>query len=123
MRRPSYKELFGKLREAKSAVAKGKIALLEQDVIAADAIDLEYVIDKELLYVLKELLNATTPKNYAGTRPPQKSYEQEIDGLELFAFIVYSRRFRCRVYYKFALVKEVLWLVSLHQDRPLKEES
>ena len=58
MRRPSNKELFGKLREAKSVVAKGKIALLEQDVIAADAIDLEYVIDKELLYVLEGLLNA-----------------------------------------------------------------
>ena len=123
MRRPSYKELSGKLREAKSAVTKRMVALLEQDVIAEDAIDLEYVIDKELLYVLEELLNATTPKNYAGTRPPQKSYEREIDGLELFAFIVYSRRFRCRVYYKFALAKEVLWLVSLHQDRPLKEES
>jgi len=123
MRRPSNKELFGKLREAKSAVAKGIIALLEQDVIAADAIDLEYVIDTELLYVLKELLNATTPNDYAGTRPPQKSYEREIDGLELFAFVVYSRRFRCRVYYKFALTEGVLYLVSLHQDRTLKEET
>ena len=43
MRRPSNKELFGKLREAKSTVTKGMVALLELDVIAAYAIDLEYV--------------------------------------------------------------------------------
>jgi hypothetical protein len=41
--------------------------------------------------------------------------------MELFAFVVESDRFKCRVYYKFALAEEFFWLVSLHQDRGDKE--
>ncbi len=121
MKRPSHKELFNKIREAKKAVASGSVLLLEQGAIAQDAMDLEYDIGDELLDVLVGLLNETTPVNYAGTRPPQRSYEREIEGLELFAFAVESSRFKCRVYYKFALAEGTLWLLSLHQDRPIKE--
>jgi len=31
-------------------------------------------------------------------------------------------RFKCRIYYKFALAEGAFWLLSLHQDRPLKED-
>ena len=123
MKRPSHKELYNKLREARRAVSKGLISLLNQDIIAADAIELEYSIETELIPVLKQLLDYTTPGDYAGSRPPQKSYEREIAGLDLFPFVAECRRFKCRVYYKFALVEGRLWLVSLHQDRPIKEES
>jgi len=40
MIRPSKKELFRKLRDAKEAVKKGNIFLIDQDVIAEDAIEL-----------------------------------------------------------------------------------
>jgi hypothetical protein len=123
MKRPSHKELYNKLREARMAVSKGMISLLNQDIIAADAIELEYSIETELIPVLKQLLDYTTPDDYAGSRPPQKSYEREIEGLDLFPFVAECRRFKCRVYYKFALVEGRLWLVSLHRDRPIKEES
>lgn len=123
MNRPSHKELFGKLRSARQAIEKGQVALLNQLALATDAIELGYSIETELNAVLIELLEETTPANYTGTRPPQRSYEQDIQGLELFAFNVESKRFKCRVYLKFAMAGEVLWLVSLHQDRPLKEES
>lgn len=123
MNRPSHKELFGKLRSARQAIEKGQVALLNQLALATDAIELGYSIETELNAVLIELLEETTPVNYTGTRPPQRSYEQDIQGLELFAFNVESKRFKCRVYLKFAMAGEVLWLVSLHQDRPLKEES
>jgi len=122
MQRPSHKELYNKIREARKAVASESVLLLEQDAIAQDAIDLEYDIEDDLFDVLSELLDETSPKHYAGTRPPQRSYEREIEGLELFAFVVESGRFKCRIYYKFTLADGVFWLLSLHQDRPLKEE-
>ena len=123
MKRPSHKELFGKLRAARKAVETGQIALLNQTALAADAIELDYSITTELNAVLVELLEETTPADYSGFRPPQRSYEQDIQGLELFAFKVGSKRFKCWVYLKFALAGEMFWLVSLHPDRPTKEES
>ncbi len=122
MNRPSYKELYGKLRSARQAVRDGRIALLNQLALTGDAIELGYSIALELNVVLTDLLEESTPDHYTGTRPPKRSYEQEIQSLELFAFTVESSRFKCRVYYKFALEGETFWLVSLHQDRPQKEE-
>lgn len=123
MLRPSNKELFGKLREARAAVQLGNIFFIDQDVIAEDAIGLDYDIGDELQQVLAELIDETSVHHYAGSRPPQRSYKQEIEGLELFAFVVESRRFGCRVYFKFALIEGALWLVSLHQDRPMEKPS
>ena len=60
MKRPSHKELYNKLREARMAVSKGLIILLNQDIIAADAIELEYTIGTELIPILQELLDYTT---------------------------------------------------------------
>ena len=122
MNRPSHKELIGKLRLARQAIEKRQVALLNQLALATDAIELEYSIGTELNAVLIELIEETTPSGYTGSRPPQRSYEQDIQGLELYAFSVESKRFKCRVYLKFAMAGETLWLVSLHQDRPMKEE-
>jgi hypothetical protein len=122
MARPSNKELFGKVRDARAALGSKRLLLIEQDVIAEDAIELGYDIGSELLEVLAELLEEAAPAHYAGSRPPQRSYKREIEGLELFPFVVDSDRFKCRVYFKFAIAEGSLWLVSLHQDRP-KEES
>lgn len=123
MNRPSHKELYGKLRLAREAVREERVALLNQLSLTADAIELDYSIGHELKAVLAELLEETTPAHYTGSRPPLRSYEQDIQGLELFAFAVETKRFKCRVYFKFALEGELFWLVSLHQDRPMKEES
>jgi hypothetical protein len=123
MQRPSNKELLGKLRNARMAIKNGKIFLINQDVIAEDAIELGYTIGNELPEVLTELLDETSWRHYAGSRPPQRSYNQEIEGLELFSFVVESQRFMCRVYYKFALSEESFWLVSLHPDRSMEESS
>ena len=122
MKRPSKKEPFRKLRDAKEAVKKGNVFLIDQDVIAEDAIELGYNIKNELLEVLEEILNDTSMKQYAGSRPPQKSYERDIEGLELFPFVVESSRFKRNIYFKFALAECSFWLVSLHEDRPIKEE-
>ena len=123
MNRPTHKELIGKLREARQAVETGQIALLNELSLAIDAIELDYSIAAELNDVLAELLDNAAPANYTGSRPPQRSYEEDIQGLELFAFSLDSKRFKCRVYLKFALAGGVFWLVSLHQDRLRKGES
>jgi len=117
MKRPSPKELFNKLREAKSAAAKGNVALLNQSVLAIDAIDLDYVIDNELLKFLPECLAEIKPAEYVGLYPPQRSYETEIKGLELFAYRAHSDTFSCEIYIKFALAEDFLWLVSFHKNR------
>lgn len=123
MQRPSNKELFGKLRDAKAAVLNGNVFLIDQDVIAEDATELGYDIGDELLAVLAELLEETSLTRYTGSYPPQRSYKEEIKGLELFPFVVDNRRFKCRIYFKFAITGGSFWLVSLHQDRPIKESS
>ena len=122
MNRPSHKELYGKLHSARQAIREGRVALLNQLSLAADAIEMGFSIEFELNAVLIELFDETSPAHYAGSKPPQRSYEQDIRGLELFAFIVESSRFKCRVYFKFALEEEIFWLVSLHPNRPKKEE-
>lgn len=123
MNRPSKKELYNKIRDARAAAAAGRIEIVEAIAIAGDALDLDYDLETELVAVLGQLLEMITPEHYKGSRPPQKSYEAKIEGLELFAFVVDAPRFDCRVYLKFALAQETLWLVSLHKNRPQEEDA
>lgn len=119
--RPTHKELSNKLASAKSAVQRQYVFLINQDAIAEDALELGYSIALDLYEVLTELLGEVSLTHYAGSNPPQKSYMDEIQGVDLFPFVIESHRFRCRVYFKFAVTDGWFWLVSLHRDRPLKE--
>lgn len=121
MKRPSPKELFNKLKEAKAAATNGNVALLNQSALAIDAIDLYYLIDNELIKFLPQCLSVLKPAEYAGLYPPQRSYETEIKGLELFAFKAESAVFSCEIYIKFALTEDFLWLVSFHKNRNQSE--
>lgn len=116
IKRPSAKELYDRIRQAGRIVDDGPIYLVEDEPIIADALDLGYEI-AEISRVLKRLLNEISQKDYAGTRPPQKSYKNPILDCELYAFSWESRHFGCRVYLKFTLKGETFWLVSLHEDR------
>ena len=117
--RPSFKELNNKIRQAKSAVIERKVLILDYEVVLADSFALEFEIG-EIHEVLSEVLHGISPKDYAGTRPPQRSYEKEILEQDLYAFHCWSKRFGCRVYLKFALNQDRLWLISLHRDRQEK---
>ena len=118
--RPSRKELNNKIREAGKAIADGRIEIVEAQVVAADALDLDYDIETELVRILLQIFKHISPEHYRGSRPPQRSYETEISGLDLFAFAVKVSRFHGVVYIKFALADDTFWLVSLHKDRPAK---
>jgi hypothetical protein len=85
MERPSWGELSKKIQQANELISANAINIIDPTVIAADAIELGYQI-RELQKVLLTVLGEITPKEYAGTRPPQKSYREQITGSELYAF-------------------------------------
>ncbi len=118
-KRPSHREILGKLRVAKKAVEENRVSVVTgtQDALIFDAIDLGYDIETELIPILLTLLDQTEPEHYAGSRPPQKSYKGEITGLEIFPFKMKTDRFDCEIYYKFAMFHGDVWLISLHRDR------
>ena len=117
--RPSFRELNNKIRQAQKAVIERKVVILDYEVVLADSFDLKFEMGK-IHEVLSEVLHEISPGEYAGTRPPQRSYEKEILDQDLYAFHGLSKRFGCRVYLKFALNQDRLWLISLHRDHPEK---
>ncbi len=112
--RPTHKELTGKIKQASRAVSDDWICILEPEILARDALELGYQIS-ELSDILIELLSTIRAEDYIGHEPPEKSYEDKIKGIELFAFKAYSQRLGCDVYLKFGLKGEFIWIVSLHE--------
>jgi hypothetical protein len=87
-----------------------------------DLADLELDSAEELPDLLIKLLNeiqAIGPiQCYAGDKPPQRSYEPELSGLELWAYAWHSNRLNRRMYLKFAMKKEWYVYVDCHRDNP-----
>jgi hypothetical protein len=80
--------------------------------------ELGYSFKLEFYPIIQELLNLAAPENYAGARPPQQSYEAEIKGADLYAFVIESSQLNgINIYFKFALYNDALVIVSLHEDR------
>jgi hypothetical protein len=84
--RPSNRELDLKLKAAKTALRAhpGLFANINKAVGELSALDVES--PNQVWKLIVELLEELSPKDYAGTRPPQKSYEKTVEGKELFAF-------------------------------------
>jgi hypothetical protein len=116
MKRPSYRELDGKLKQAKEAVSSGCIRLVEPTPIYADLLEINVLVD-DLEEILPQAIEEIRPVDYRGTRPPQRSYETSILNCELFVFTWLSDAFGCTMYFKFALKESCIWIVSLHKDR------
>ena len=114
--RPTYKELERKIRQAKEAVSRGRISILNPVIVAADALGLGISFE-EIQGILFTLLGETEPTDYVGQHPPQRSYEKEILRFELLAFRWNSKRLGCKIYLKFAFQEDQFWLVSLHEAR------
>lgn len=75
--------------------------------------------------LLDEIKNARPEKCYAGTKPPQRSYQDEpaIKDEELWAFSWHSSHFAKRMYLKFVLTKNrrgewCYFHVDCHPDAP-----
>jgi hypothetical protein len=121
MRRPSYAETLGKILKARQKVAAedwvaAEIAKLLPEFHALDCWTLE-----EQTKALATALGELGPEHYAGSRPPQKSYERMCKGAELFAFAWKSAHFGWRMYLKICFVKDTLYIVSFHPAKSGKE--
>jgi hypothetical protein len=121
MSRPSPKEINSKIKQAKKALLENRISIINPMNAGADALELGINIQR-IANILIDLLKEITPNDYAGQYPPQRSYESGIKDCELLAFQWLSKKLGCRVYLKFTIKENQLWLVSLHQARKIREE-
>src|SRR5277367_5603160 len=115
--RPSDGELDRKIKAAQAALKTrpGIFANINKAVGELYALDIESV--NQIWELIAELLEEILPKDYAGTRPPQKSYEKTIAGKELFAFCWHSEKFGKKMYIKFALKENSYYYLSLHKSK------
>lgn len=119
-RRPSDKELTGKLNEAQKALCEKQGLFANPANVIGELNDLQINDSAEVWELIKSLIVEIKPSNYTGGRPPYKSYEKSIEGRELFAFSWQSQVLGKKMYLKFALKGDRFYYVSLHEDRPTK---
>lgn len=115
--RPSDGELDRKIKAAKAALKTlpGLFANINKAVGELNALDVES--PNQIWELIVELLEEISPKDYAGTRPPQKSYEKTIAGKELIAFCWVSKKLGQNMYIKFALKDNRYYYLSLHRSK------
>jgi hypothetical protein len=115
--RPSDGELDRKIKAAKAALRahKGLFANIDKAVGELNALDVES--PNQIWALIVDLLEEILPQNYAGLRPPQKSYEKTILGKELFAFCWDSKKLGKKMYIKFALKDDRYYYLSLHGSK------
>ena len=117
-KRPTHKELSGKIKLAKEALRTkdGLFTDPAKTVGELNALDLGGA--EEVWPLIRELLEECDPKDYTGGKPPQKSYESAIEGSELFAFSWKSKKLSKKMYLKFVIKNGLFYYVSLHEDKP-----
>jgi hypothetical protein len=120
--RPSDRELYNKIEEAKSCLKEHKGRFANQAKIVGELYELEIDDTAEVWGLIRELLNEIKPNDYAGARPPQKSYEKAIVNKELLAFSWQSTKLGKKMYLKFALQEGLFYYVSLHESRQDSKE-
>lgn len=122
MNRPSDKEKSNKIREAISAIENGKRIIPMSKHFVSDQEDLGVEDTKDLwmllLILLREIEKLGPKSCYVGGRPPEKSYELEIAGKELWAYSWESISMNKKMYVKFCLVGGHYFYVGCHKDNP-----
>ena len=119
--RPSVRELHKRMAEAKEALGKGLGVFAIPEKAVGELNELEIGDAAEVWLLIRELLEEITENDYAGTRPPQKSYEKTIEGADLLAFSWHSSKLGKKMYLKFALKNGRYYYISLHQSRFTEE--
>jgi hypothetical protein len=127
LERPSLKELWGKINEARALVQKSRWAPAFPEKLKADfdelegALGIETALPEDQMAILMQALTEIQAADYAGTRPPMRSYERATRSLEMFAFRWKSAHFNCKMYFKFSLggadKGRRAWVYSIHPHR------
>lgn len=121
-KRPSDGELTKRLNEAKEFLKNRQGVFAIPSKVVGELNDLDIGDTNDVWQLIRELLEEISAKDYKGSRPPQKSYEKAIAGLELLAFSWWSARFAKQMYIKFVLKNERYYYVSLHQSRSAEQK-
>jgi hypothetical protein len=119
--RPSTKELWKKINQAREVFTARGFRPVDPSKLAANFTTLNLFSSQEQSDALLAALQEITPQNYSGARPPDKSYEVEVRGDDLFAFAWTSNYFGRRMYFKFCLHADgegnhSLCVASLHKE-------
>lgn len=121
-KRPSDRELTKRLDEAKEFLKNRHGVFAISSKVVGELNDLDIGDANDVWALIRELLKEISPKDYKGSRPPQKSYEKAIAGLELLAFSWWSPSCAKQMYIKFVLKNERYYYVSLHQSRSTEQK-
>jgi hypothetical protein len=121
-KRPSDRELIKRLNEAKECLRNRHGVFANPSKAVGELNDLDIGDANDVWLLIRELLEEISPKDYRGWRPPQKSYEKTIAGLELLAFSWWSSKCAKQMYIKFVLKDERYYYVSLHQSRSTEQK-
>lgn len=115
--RPSIRELHMKISQAKSALEGASGLFANPAKAVGELYELEVFEIQKLWNLILELLDEIVPDDYKGSMPPQKSYEPNTEGYELFAFSWLSKKMSQKMYIKFALKHNRYYYISLHASR------
>jgi hypothetical protein len=121
-KRPTDRELTKRLDDAKEFLKNRYGVFATPSKAVSELNDLDIGDANDVWQLIRELLEEISPKDYKGSRPPQKSYEKAIAGLELLAFSWWSPRCVKQMYIKFVLKNERYYYVSLHQSRSTEQK-
>jgi len=121
-KRPSERELTKRLDEAKGFLKNRYGVFAIPSKVVGELNDLDIGDTNDVWQLIRELLEEISPKDYKGSRPPQKSYEKAIAGHELLAFSWWSPRCAKQMYIKFVLKDERYYYVSLHPSRSTEQK-
>lgn len=113
--RPNNKEIINKLKEISSLIRSGRRRVLKPLSFQSQLRSLDLTA-AEMWDVILEIIPEIKPlEHYKGGRPPQRSYEDDIKDIELWAYSWTSVKFNNQeIYLKFAIQDGVVWIVSFH---------
>jgi hypothetical protein len=131
--RPTHRELSGKIQQCRALAAANKWLPAEPGKLKANFDEMEELfgidtyLPEDQAKILQQALSEIAPEHYAGSRPPQQSYEPTIQGKELFAFRWTSTCFGGReMYFKFCVSgkgdDKRAFICSIHPNRPSENE-
>lgn len=121
-KRLSDRELNKRLMEAKECLKNRYGMFANPSKAVGELNNLDIGDTNDVWQLIRELLEEISPKDYKGSRPPQKSYEKAIAGLELLAFSWWSPKCAKQMYIKFVLKNERYYYVSLHPTRSTEQK-
>src|SRR5215211_6872131 len=121
--RPTLADRKRLLDQALAAVRDGRWAIPKERVAQCrgDLQELGLFTPDEIREGFEKAIEEIDPrssKQYRGQFPPERSILDDCPGAELIVFVWESAFLTSAVYFKFAIVGEMLFVVSFHKPRP-----